>query len=576
MDLNISGLASGFDWTSFVNQMVAAEQQPEQALRLRQSTLNQQKSAYGAIQTELNKFKDQLASLQQASFFSSRLAQSSNASITSASAAAETPLGQYAFDIKQLATASFQQGLADAGGKLSASSDVSALVLANAAFATSVTGGTFTVNGQQIKIAATDTLQSVFAQISTQTGGAITASYNSTTDKITLTSSSAIVLGSATDTSNFLRAAKLNNNGTGTVTSATGLGAVRFTGSVANACATPISDNGSGTGEFLINGVSITFAAQKDSLADVISRINNSTAGVVASYDSVNDRLLLTSRVTGDLGIALQDVSGNFLAATGLSGGALQRGNDLLYSVNGGPQLNSHSNTITAESSGVTGLSVTALGTGLTTVSVVSDTASIKQTISDFIDEYNKVQNLISTDTANSTDASGKVTAGILASNHDASQVQASLRRLLNATIPGLSDALNSLDDLGIASNGYDSTLKLNDESKLDAALADRLGQVQALFTDPANGLATKLSAFLDDMAGDDGLLSTRQTDLTKQSQAIDTQIANMEKTIQADKQRMINEFTAMEQTQAKINQQLTYLLQTFGGSSSSATSSAK
>ena len=68
----------------------------------------------------------------------------------------------------------------------------------------------------------------------------------------------------------------------------------------------------------------------------VIKRINDSQAGVSASYDSANDRFLLTNKATGDLGMALEDVTGNFLAATGLSSGTLTRGNDLLYTVNGG------------------------------------------------------------------------------------------------------------------------------------------------------------------------------------------------------------------------------------------------
>ena len=80
-------------------------------------------------------------------------------------------------------------------------------------FATPVTAGTFTVNGAQITIAGTDTLQSVLNKITTATSGAVTASYDASTDEITLASSSPVVLGSATDTSNFLQAAQLYNNG---------------------------------------------------------------------------------------------------------------------------------------------------------------------------------------------------------------------------------------------------------------------------------------------------------------------------------------------------------------------------
>jgi flagellar hook-associated protein 2 len=98
---------------------------------------------------------------------------------------------------------------------------------------------------------------------------------------------------------------------------------------------TAILDGGSGTGEFKINGVSITFATT-DTVAAVLKRINDSAAGVTASYDSVNDRFVLANKTTGDIGMALEDVSGQFLTATGLASGALTRGQNLLYTVDGG------------------------------------------------------------------------------------------------------------------------------------------------------------------------------------------------------------------------------------------------
>ncbi len=569
--INLSGLASGFDWNSFVDQMVQAEQAPETTLRSQQSTINQRNNAYGSIQTELGVLSNRLADLQQASFFGTRLSQSTDSTVAQATASATASLGQYTFEVSQLATASAQVGQADIGASLVGASGLD-MALSAAPFATAVTAGTFTVNGKQVTVATSDTLQQVFDKISTATGGTVTAQYNSGTgqDTITLSSAGAIVLGSATDTSNFLQVAKLNNNGTGTITSTSALGSAQLTGTLANAnLGTAPSDGGSGAGEFKINGVSISFSTTADSLSNVIDRINNSAAGVTASYDTLNDRMVLTSNVTGDMGIALEDVTGNFLAATGLSGGTLQRGNDLQYSVNGGGQLTSHSNTIGSDSSGLAGLAVTVAGTGKTTISVSSDTATIKKAIKDFVDEFNKVQSLITTNTSSTTNSTGKVTAGILANDGDADEIASRLRGLVNGRQADLSGVVKSLDDLGIISNGYDNTLSVDDESKLDDALANHLNDVQALFTDSTNGLATNLSGYVDKTIGDDGTLLAKESTLTKQSSDIDTQIADMERTIQADRQRMIEQFTAMETAQATINQQLSYLTQTFGGSTS-------
>ena len=107
--------------------------------------------------------------------------------------------------------------------------------LSDAAFGTAVTAGTLTVNGEQVTIATDDTLQEVFDKISTTTSGAVTGAYDNATDKVTLSSASPIVLGSATDTSNFFAAAKLYNNGTGSVASSFALGVVRTSATLEDA-----------------------------------------------------------------------------------------------------------------------------------------------------------------------------------------------------------------------------------------------------------------------------------------------------------------------------------------------------
>jgi flagellar hook-associated protein 2 len=419
-------------------------------------------------------------------------------------------------------------------------------------------------------VSLTDTLRGVFDKIASATGGAVTGSYDASTDKITLSSASEIVVGSSVDSSNFLQVAKLANNGTGTIASSSALGAVNTSLSMANAhLATAVTDGGSGAGQFTINGVTISYNVAADSIQDVLNRINNSAAGVTASYDSLNNRFVLTNQITGDSGIAFQDVTGNFLTALGLTGGTLQRGSNLQYTLNGGPQLTSQSNTISQDTSGLAGLSVTAAKLGQTTVTVSSDTATIKKAITDFVTEYNKVQSLISSQTASSTDSTGKVTAGILATDGDADEIATSLRNVVDAHSSSLNGVIKSLTDLGIVANGHDNTLSIGDGTALDAALANHLNDVQALFSDAANGLAVNLSAYLDKTSGDNGTLATKQSDLTKQASDIDTQIANMERLIAQDRTRLTNEFVAMETAQAKINQQMTFLQQNFGSTTS-------
>ncbi len=567
MDLGVSGLASGFDWRALVDQLADVERAPQKRLLYEQNAIEQRNNAYGSILTQLSVLQNRLAALKDPSLLDTRQTSVGDATVASVAADPGAALGNYAFNFVQLATAAKQQGSSDIGRPLSAGDDVSGLVLSDAGVVSPITAGTFTVNGQQITIATSDTLQQVFDKISTATGGSVTGSYSSATDKISLASASEIVLGSATDTSNFLAVTKLNNNGTGAISSSAALGGVKQSGVLSSAnLATAVSDGGSGAGEFKINGVSISFDVAADSLQNVLDRINDSEAGVTAKYDALNDRVVLTNASTGDMGIGLEDVTGNFLAATGLSGGTLARGKNLIYTVDGGDPLTSPSNTITESTSGIAGLSVTALKEGgSTTVAISSDTAKIKTAITDFVAEYNRVQSLIDSQTASSTDAKGKVTAGILAGEGDAEEIARTLRGIANTVLSSLSGSIKSLADLGIESNGNDNTLNVADEAKLNAALSSNLSDVKRLFSDSAEGLAVQLDSYVEKTSGTEGTLVTKQDILAKSASDIDTQVADLERLVQADRQRLIDSFVAMEKAQAQINQQLQFLQQRFG-----------
>lgn len=566
MDLGVSGLASGFDWRSVVDQLAEVERAPQTLLKRQQTTLNSVNNAYSTAKTYLTALQTKVDALKESSLFDSRTASSSDTTVATATADGGTPLTKYTFAVGQLATASVQQGAADAGLALNSTSNVSSLVLSGAALATSVTAGTFTVNGKQITVATSDTLQAVFDAIGTATGGAVTGSYDPATDKISLAGTGAITLGSTTDTSNFLTAFKLYNNGASSVTSSYALGTVKQSVALSAAnFATPVSDGGGGNGSFKINGVAIAFNASTDSVTNVLARINSSAAGVTASYDSVTDRFLLTNKSTGDLGVALEDVTGNFLAASKLASGTLARGNNLTYTVNGGGTLVSSANTITSASSGIAGLAVTVLKTGSTTLEVQPDKPKVKTAITDFIAAYNQVQSFIDTATASSTDSKGKVTAGVLAGQTDAADIATKLRRLANSPVTGLATALNKLADLGITTRSDNNQITLADSTALDAALANKAGDVKELFTNSSTGLAVQLNTYLKATVGDSGSLINRQTTLAKQSKDIDTQVADLERLVQSNRTALIRSFVAMETAQSKSNQQLQFLKQRFG-----------
>jgi flagellar hook-associated protein 2 len=551
------------NWSTVITELAAAERAPETAWNQQISSLNAQNSAYTSINGDFATLQTDVQTLQDPSLYTGTAVQSSNSAVATGTVGSAATLGNYTFNITQLATAAKMNGSTNVSQVLSPGGNLSSTTIGTAGFATPVTAGTFTVNGAQVTIATTDSLQQVFNNIASATNNAVTASYNSTTDEITLSSgnSSPVVLGSAADTSNFLQVAQLYNNGTGTVTSTSALGHAQLGVSMAGAgLKTAISDGGSGNGQFTINGVAINFNSSTDSIQNVLDRINSSTAGVTAGYNPINDQFTLTNNTTGNLGISMQDVTGNFLAATGLAGGTLQSGQNLLYTVNGNPQqLVSQSNTISPSSSSIAGLSVTALQTGSVTMAVASNTSALTSAIQQFVTDYNTVQSAITADQAVTTSASGAVTPGILTGDLTASGLASGLRNLVSSSVSGLTGTVTMLSDLGIQTNGQNNQLAVN-TTTLNSVVAANTNNVQNLFNDPANGLATQINNYITNATGANGTITNHQASLNQQVTSLKTQISNLEAKITSDTATWTSEFTAMETAQSQANSQLTYL----------------
>lgn len=575
-DLSLSGLASNFDWKPVVEKLVNLERAPEQRLRTEQLTINRKKDVVSALVTELESLKSKAVALTKADFFSGAgTSSTTNDKYATASATSSTPAGSYNFVISQLATTASLKGAADAGGAVDTSATFNST--GGAGFAVSITNGYFTINGKQITIDSNTKLgtdgstdpDTIIYKIN-NSGAGVTATYDATTDKITLTSGSNITLGSAGDTSNFLQAARLSNaqGGSSTIVSGTGIGGVNLAATVSSVnFSTPLTLT---SGSFTINGVSISYSAT-DSISQVLQRITDSSAGVVASYDSVNDQFSLTNKSTGDVGISVQDVTGNFLDASKLNTGTSVAGLNAKFTVNGGPQLESLSNTLTEISHGIAGLTINAQKKSETTgadssvtITVGTDTTAIKKGITDFVDQYNKVQSIIDSQTASTTDSSGKVTAGILASDTTVVEIASKLRSKMVLDATGISGTIKRLESLGFKSDSQTNQISLIDEGALDSALGQNKSGVKALFTDSTDGIGTRIKSYLDSVSGDSGSLISHRDTFAKQSTQIDDSITEMEKQVLSYKDRLTQSFLAMEQAQAKINQQMSFMTNQF------------
>ncbi len=639
-----------------VDQLTNIERAPQRRMLSEQSGIRTKNEAFTRLKTELTSLKTVSEELKKTDFFDTRKVTSSETHI-SATADSGTSSGDYNFEIYQLATSAKQLGGADVGASVS-----SGTAMSSTGFSIPVTAGTVTVQGVQYTVSTDDTLATTLTAIQsavrTAAGNSnFSCSYNSGTDKVTFTDSSDnIVIGSATDSSNFLQALRLTANGTTSITSNEKLGGI-------DVGKTPAEGNftdgaGAANGSFKINGTSITWSST-DTIADIMGKINSSEASVYANYDPVNDRFLLTNKTTGDIGITLEDVSGDFLSKTQLltnNNGTLSRGKNLLYKVNDNGPLESQTNTIDQNSSGIQGLAVTAtksqgaskissvdtsgetittesshgystgeavtvyspgtvpggISAGTTyyvrtlssgsfslhttkanaesgssavditgaqtgdvyflsnspkksTVSVKSDDETIKDKIGSFVSQINKIQSLIGTLTASSTETDGKVTLGVLAGESLVSMtITSDLRTKAIGDVTGLSGTITRLESIGYSTSGYSNQITLSDSATLDTALRENQGQVKSLFTTTTYGLATTMYTYLDTLLDDDGPLATTQTNLTNQIKSIDEQIADHERRVQMNRETLIRGFVNMEQAQSKINNDMSFLMSRF------------
>lgn len=563
-NLQLSGLASGFDWKSLVDQLMQVERVPIDRLNAEKTRNSSKVSALANLATRLTALQTSATALGADGAFGLRTATVAGSAGWSAAASAATATGSYRITVSQLAAPARREGAANIGTGLSATSDVSGTTLASLPVGTPVTAGTFTVNGKQVTVALTDSLQTVFDAIATATGGAVTAAYDPGADRITLAGTGEIVLGAANDTSNFLRALKLGNNGTATVTSSGQLGTVKPAATLASANlgAAITAVDGSGNGTFSINGVVFTYNVNTDTLAGLIAQINQSAAGVTANYDPTSDRVTLTNDTTGDVGVAVDEAAGGLLGALGLTtGGTLVRGKAAQFSVNGGATLSSASNTLDEAALGIPGLGLTATSTTTETVTVAADTKAMRAKIDDFIAKFNEVQDYLETATKISTDSKGKVTSAILADNREIQEWGRTMRQMAFAAVSGATGGIARLESLGIDFTAGTNKLEVKDGAKLEAALRDKSADVEAFFHTATTGFAAKFKSFLTAVGTQN---TTQQTNLNKSNASLDTQIADLERRLAQQRSVLESAFIAMESAQQKLQSQQAALANAF------------
>ncbi len=566
--LKLSGLVSGFDSQSVIDQLIQIERVPQNRLRVEKNTVAKEVAAFESLETKLNALGTAAKDLQESSLYFGRSTAllDPDSLILSATAATNTQVGEYQFVITKLATQTNRSGSTDVAAPISATSDVSGVTVSAMNLTTAITDGFFTVNGSQVTVASTDSLQDVFDAISTATGGAVTATYDPVLDQIDLNSASEVVVGSPNDTSNFLLSSKLFSNGTNSVSSNSSLGTIKLDSSIASSglAASITNVDGSGNGTITVNGTDIAFNVNDDSLRDLIGRIDASTAEATLSYDSVTDQFTLLNKNTGSFGLAVSESAGGLLEALGVNSTAtVTLGDNANFTVNGGGVITSNSNKFDESVHGITGLSVTGKTLGTEKVTVSSDNSSVRAKVDAFITKYNAVQSFIKTNTAITVKADS-VTTNVFSSNREVTSVARDLRAEVFASVPSLTGAVKRLQDMGIDFKTDSSELEIADEEAFTDALKDFPDAVATVFTDSTDGVATSMQAFIDGYVASNGILDTQRDLLNERTRKLDEQIIAMERTIEFKTGVLQQSFLQMEIAQSKINQQLQALNNSF------------
>lgn len=319
---------------------------------------------------------------------------------------------------------------------------------------------------------------------------------------------------------------------------------------------------------FTANSAYATLAVELDgsdnTLEGIRDAINAKRAGVRAAIVAAadGDRLTLSAGATGEQSVLR--VSGgvaalNYDPAAPLSYdeqtppavmSELQAAADATVKFNG-ITVESIANTFTEVATGVT---VTALKAGTTTLTVSQDFASIKSQLDALVKGYNESNKAFADLGGFKADTRQ---AGPLNGDSALRTSQASLRNVVNSVPSELAGAdLRRLSDIGIAVQA-DGSLKL-DATKLDTAL-------KADFEGVANLTAAYGTAFAkatDELLGESGVLTSRTDGLALTVKNLGKQRASLELRLTQIEVRYRKQFSALDSVIASMNQTSSFLTQ--------------
>ena len=511
----ISGLASGIDTASLVDELVDAESSKLDSLNQQLQLTEWKQEAYRDIIDDLSEFVDTYFSstsssslIKQANYLQFDTTSSDTSAVT-ATAGVDAEAGSHTIEVTQLATAETISSSSTLSEDITASSAADYTSAVGESFVITVDGTDYTVTIDS-SVTDADSLQDA---VDTAVGNG-----KVTVGTTTVDGASVLTFTAATD-SGVSSISIADSTSDGALTNlgfaSTDVTSNRVTedstlaeiSAQLDTAMTFVANSTSGDNEvtFTINGTSFTFA-EDETLGDVVDAVNDSDCGATLKYDELTDMLVLTSDDTGAgemLTVADSD-SSSFISS--LLGGTAAEGTDAIM-VYDGTKVTRSSNSI--ELDGVT-YKLADVTTEEVTVDVEQDTDAVYDLIDNFVVAYNTLIESINDTLDENYDSdylpltddeeaemsdteiekwNAKAKTGLLEGDDTLSDM---LRNFRLALMDSVSDSSLSLSAIGITSGTYDENGKLYiDEDALTAAIEEDASAVQALFAQKSTSYST-------------------------------------------------------------------------------------
>ena len=564
MSIQFSGLGSGIDYASWVDQLVAVKAKQLEPLDDKLIKLKNSNAALGVVKTNFENFKNALQAFTNVvsgttnDIYSKKATTSSMFDCLTASATNRATIGSYTVSIIQLATPTITKSAGSVGEAINPSTKFTDIRGAEKGTFSLIVGGV----EKTIEIEANDTLQDVADKINAL--GGVTASIDANGNfALSTADTNSFSVGLATDTSNFRSVMKLtrqpDENGEKIFANQGVISLVNTNVSLVSGdarLALPINQ-----GTFKINGEEFEIA-DTTSINDIVYKINtNKNVGVQAAFDANTGTFTLTSATTGGIGISMQDNGTGFFAAMGLSNNenSTTLGRDAIVEING-TRVTSSSNTIT--NTGYDGLT-------LNLTKVPKDNEIIKINVNQDMSEVRTaIQMLVATYNATVNQIQEAVKrGGYLETDMNLRSICDEFRRITASMLSDSGD-FNMLAQIGITTGKASSTLSSDimtlkiDHEMLDEALKNNAQGIKDLFSNSnSTGVADLLLKKVNDsLALDIGYFATRADTLQKQIKLQDDRITKGIADLDVYRTRLTRQFRLMDETIGKLNAQLARL----------------